>query len=150
MHITPILLIALVAAGLLICSHSPADSRIKNVGEDFGKSWLAQNTNKFAAVASSSNGSKDLWAWGGKPLGYEVIKGEIYPRIAPTELYYPMFMSNSTPILINGTRLQQNSNYIPAEFALNGFVNDPWYLAQLTERPVIVAYPAPGRASTLL
>lgn len=150
MCIVRVLLIVIIAVGLFICGHSPADSRMKNVGEDFGKSWLAQNSNKYAASASPSNGSKDLWAWGGKPLGYEIIKGEIYPQIAPTELYYPMFMSNSTPILINGTRLIQNSNYVPPEFALNGFVNDPWYLAQLTERPVVVAYPAAGRASTLL
>ncbi len=148
MRMQLILVFTLAAIGLLLCSVSPAESLMKNVGEDFGKSWLTQNSNKFAA--STSNGSKDLWQWGGEPLGYEVSNGEIYPKIAPTEWYYPMFLSNSTPILINGTSLLLNPNYVPPEFVLNGFVNDPWYLAQLSERPVVVTYPVPGRASTLL
>lgn len=76
-----ILVIALTATGLLLCSFSPAGGLMKSVGEDFGKSWLTRNYNKFAA--STSNGSKDLWKWGGEPLGYEVSKGEIYPKIAP-------------------------------------------------------------------
>jgi hypothetical protein len=59
-------------------------------------------------------------------------------------------MSNTTPILINGTALLKNPSYIPPDFMSPDFANDPWYLAQIEERPVVVVYPAPVGRSTLL
>ena len=107
MRMQLILVIAFTAIGLLLCSFSYADTLMKNVGEDFGKSWLTQNSNKFAAI--TSNSSKTSGNREARPLGYEVSNGEIYPKIAPTEWYYPMFLSNSTPILINGTSFSPES-----------------------------------------
>lgn len=148
------LLIMLLALILSIapCSFclaaSPAASPMQSVGEEFGQTWLTQNSNKF--VISSTNNSNDLWKWGGKPRGYDVFLGKLYPLLAPTEVYYPGFMANATPIIVNGTALMRNQRSLYMDFMSQDFMSDPWLLAQMTERPVMVVYPADDRRSTLL
>lgn len=133
--------------GISLCIISNALSPMQSVGEDFGKTWLAQYSNKF--VTTSTNNSNDLWKWGGKPLGYEVFQGRLYPLLAPTELYYPGFINNATPIYVNGTALLRNQWHLYRNYMSPDFAADPWLLAQLTDRPVVVVYPAEDEKSTL-
>ncbi len=148
-----------VFLGISLCSLSNALSPMQNVGEDFGQTWLTQYSNKF--VTTSSNNTNDLWKWGGKPLGYEVFQGKLYPLLGPTELYYPGFITNTTPIYVNGTALMRDQQYMytnykypymspyAAPYISSDFVSDPWLLAQMTDRPVVVVYPAEDGKSAL-
>ncbi|MFB3766451.1 MAG: hypothetical protein ACE14P_14550 [Methanotrichaceae archaeon] len=131
-----ILLILFIA--LALCSLSFATAL--DVGGDFGDSWLTKYSNKFTSDKGSSN-TDDLWKWGGAPHGYEVINGKLYALLAPTEWYYPSIMSNSTPIVINGTSLLKNRNLMPIDFLFQEFMNNPLYIAQTAEQPVEVIYP---------
>ncbi len=143
------LLIMLIA--MILCSLSlalPQMDSMQNVGGDFGKSWLTQYSDKF--VISSVNNSNDLWKWGGKPLGYEVFQGRLYPLLAPTEYYYPGFIANTTPIYLNGTALMRNQQLMYVDFMSPSFVSDPWLMAQMTERPVVIVYPSEDKKHTLL
>jgi hypothetical protein len=142
-----IMLLALILS-IATCSFCLAASSMQSVGGEFGQTWLTQYSNKF--VTASSNNTNDLWKWGGKPHGYDVFLGKLYPLLAPTEVYYPGIMANTTPIVVNGTELMRNQRSLFLDFMSQGFVSDPWLLAQMTERPVVVVYPAEDRRSTLL
>jgi hypothetical protein len=108
------------------------------VGGDFGTSWL----NKFGHVQTKQESSGSLWNWGTAPKGYMVMNGQLYPEIQPPEIVYPWFMTNTTPITINGSTTMNYRYYMPQDFLTPDFVNDPWTLAQILERPVIVRYPS--------
>lgn len=147
------IIILVIYLGITLCSFSFASSRMQSVGEVFGQTWLTQYSNKF--VTASSNNTNDLGKWGGKPRGYDVFQSKLYPTLAPTEVYYPGFITNTTPIVVNGTSLMRNQrllylDYMAPEYMTSGFASDPWLLAQMTERPVVVMYPAENRRSTLL
>lgn len=107
-----------------------------NVGGDFGRSWLDQHGDKSVV----SQGKAGLWDWGGAPKGYQLIGGKLYPAGSDTtpQWYYPYFMTNATPIVINKSTLLTDKNYIPLDFLSPDFVNDPWVLAQISGRPVLV------------
>jgi hypothetical protein len=136
---------------IAFCGLSMASQQMLSVGEEFGNTWLTENSHKFnAANTRSSNNSGDLWNWGGKPLGYEVMNNKVFPLIAPTQWFYPAFATNKTPIVVNGTALLMNRNYMFPNFVSSGFTEDPWLMAQLSEQPVIVVYPSPNPYSTLL
>lgn len=143
-----LLILLAVYLGISLCSLSNALSPMQSVGEDYGKTWLAQHSNKF--VTSSTDNTNDLWGWGGKPRGYEVFQGKLYSLLSPTELYYPGLMTNTTPIYVNGTALLRNQWYLYPNYMSPEFLGDPWLLAQMTDRPVVVMYPADGEGSTLL
>lgn len=144
---------------LALCTPGLAAPQTQGVGADFGKAWLAQNANKFTA-APNTNNSNDLWNWGSKPQGYEVVGGQLYPIIAPTQTFYPAFVTNTTPIVVNGTAFWGNRNYASPDFMTPDFMypyymspyysTDPWFLAQIMERPVVVRYPANTKGSALL
>jgi hypothetical protein len=149
------LLITFFLIDLAILSLCPVASQMLDVGGDFGKSWLVQFSNKFAdsdtAARNATPGAGDLWSWGGRPLGYEVIGGRLIPVTAQPEYYYPFFMTNSTPIIINGTtNTFSGNNNLPLDFLSPAYTTDPWFLAQITDRPVIVVYPVNNRGSTLI
>lgn len=139
-----ILLILLIA--LALCSLSFAMTQ--DVGGDFGHSWLIKYSNKFASDKDSK--TNDLWNWGGKPRGYDVFNGKLYPMLAPAEWYYPAFTNNTTPIIMNGTALLNDRSLMPIDYLFPDFANDPWSIAQTTERPVMVRYPAGSGSNTLL
>jgi hypothetical protein len=147
------IIILAVCLGITLCSFSFAVSSMQSVGGEFGQTWLTQYSNKF--VTASSNNTNDLWKWGGKPRGYDVYQSKLYPLLAPTEVYYPGFITNTTPIFVNGTALMRSQrllylDYMAPDYMTSGFVSDPWLLAQMTERPVMVMYPAEDGRSTLL
>ncbi len=139
-----ILLILFIA--LALCSLSLAMTQ--DVGGNFGDSWLIKYSNKF--VSNKDSSTNDLWYWGGTPHGYEVFNGKLYPLLAPTEWYYPAFMSNTTPIVLNGTALIKDKALMPIDLLFQDFMNDPGSIAQTTERPVMVMYPAGSGRDTLL
>ncbi|HWQ18247.1 MAG TPA: hypothetical protein VN455_00595 [Methanotrichaceae archaeon] len=124
------LVLAVLGCGL-------AASQIQAVGGDFGKSWIGMNSNKFP----TSDTQNSLWNWGGSPKGYERVGSTIQPVLAPSQVYYPSFMSNTTPVVVNGTT-SWNNNYMSPDFYSPDFVDNPWMLAEILERPVIVKYPA--------
>ena len=143
--------ILILIMAIAFCGLSVASQQMLSVGEEFGNTWLTENSHKFdAANTRSSNNSGDLWNWGGKPLGYEVMNNKVFPLIAPTQWFYPAFATNKTPIVVNGTALLMNRNYMFPNFVSSGFTEDPWLMAQLSEQPVIVVYPSPNPYSTLL
>ena len=138
---------------LALCGLCFASSEMQNVGESYGKSWISQNSNKFDSSHSSSNNSADLWQWGGTPKGYGVMNGKVYPLLGYPEWYYPAFTANATPIVVNGTALLTDQEYvppnIPAEYAPQAPGVDPWLLSQLSGRPVYVVYPPANPGSSL-
>lgn len=140
--------IMVLAVAFMLCSLCFAMNQ--DVGGDYGKSWLIKYSNKFVSNKGSINSrTDDLWKWGGKPLGYEVFNNTLHPMLAPTEWYYPAFMTNTTPIVINGTALLKNRDFMPIDFLFPDFASDPWSIAQATERPVMVRYPAVFGRGTL-
>jgi hypothetical protein len=132
---------------LAFCSALLVQAKMQNVGGDFGRSWLEKN----AAKSITSYNDSNLWAWGGTPKGYSVIGSQLYPIIAPEQWFYPGFLSNSTPISLNGSSSINGQNSMPIDFLSHDFIYyDPWTLAQMTERPVVARYPLIHRGSTLL
>jgi len=106
----------------------------QDVGGNFGKLWLEQHGVRSLSIGSNYS----LWDWGGVPHGYETTGGKLYPSGYPDQWYYPDFMTNSTPILINITA-PNSGNYSGLDSTSAGVVNeDPWVLAQITGRPVRV------------
>ena len=143
--------ILILIMAIAFCGLSVASQQMLSVGEEFGNAWLTENSHKFdAANTRSADNGGDLWNWGGKPLGYEVMNNKVFPLIAPTQWFYPAFATNKTPIVVNGTALLMNRNYMFPNFVSSGFTEDPWLMAQLSEQPVIVVYPSPNPYSTLL
>ncbi|MGA9098593.1 MAG: hypothetical protein WB392_06635 [Methanotrichaceae archaeon] len=119
---------------LATISIGAAISDAHNVGGNFGKLWLEQH-----GAPPSSNGSKNsLWDWGSAPHGYETVDGKLYPSGYMDQWYYPDFMTNSTPILVNITA-PNSGNYSSSDSTSSDAINeDPWVLAQTTGRPVRV------------
>ena len=130
---------------LILSITTQAAAQMQTVGEDFGKTWLE----KHGDSPVSSDEINNLWNWGSYPRGYQEINGQIQPILASTEIYYPLFMTNSTPVYINGTAAMDERNYIRQDFLSQEFVGDPWLFAQMTERPVVVFYPANTKGSIL-
>jgi hypothetical protein len=140
---------------LALCSQTTSFAQMQSVGEEFGKTWLEQYGDK--PVSSSER--NDLWSWGGIPRGYQVDNNQLYPVLAPTEWYYPLFVTNSTPLYLNGSTIYGHRNYVSpdfmppdfmsSDFMAPDFTGDPWFLAQLLGRPVVVFYPGNNKASTL-
>lgn len=118
---------------------------MQSVGEDFGKTWLE----KYGDKPPHSDERNDLWNWGGIPRGYQVEKGQLYPVLAPTEWYYPLFPTNSTPLYLNGTAINSNRNYFSSDYISPESIGDPWFLAQLLGRTVVVFYASDNKASRL-
>ncbi len=116
-------------AFLVLIALSGSAYNAQNFGGDFGRSWLQQH----GAMPSTANANNSLWNWGSAPKGYTVSNGNLYSTVYGPEWYYPDFMTNSTPIVINGTSVN-NANYISPNF----MYEDPWILAQITGQPVIV------------
>jgi hypothetical protein len=117
-----------------------------DVGGDFGRSWLAKYGHTF--VTNNTSNIDNLWDWGGKPKGYEVFNGTLYPLTDQTVWFYPAFMSNELPLIINGSAMR-NSQNAPADFLSPYYTSDPWLRAQLFEQPVAVVYTGRSKGSSL-
>lgn len=124
---TSILVVLTIAASCLL----PALAQPVQIGGDYGKSWLVNNGDR-TVVREPSGG---LWSWGTVPKGQYLTKGVLEP-IGASTIYYPSFVENSTPIILNSTT--NLAGYFPPDFSSPYFMDDPWFLAQLTGRPVII------------
>jgi hypothetical protein len=125
------LMMALLALAICLV---PAAAQVQSVGEDFGRSWLE----KYGKKQVTSEGPENLWSWGGAPKGYAVSGGKLYPYSSLDQWYYPNFMASPSPIIINRTQVINDQNYISPDFLSPDFISDPWLLAQITGRPVVI------------
>jgi hypothetical protein len=125
-----LLLILIICIALsMICMH-PACG-MQDVGAEFGTSWLETYGTK---PVSTLEIQKNLWDWGNAPKGYKVHNGVLYPPGFEPQWYYPSFLANNSPIILNNTIA---SNYLmPSSQSPNSLYTDPWLLSQLSGRPV--------------
>lgn len=135
---------------LILIGTIQAAAQMQTTGGDFGKTWLEGH----GASTVSSDEKNNLLNWGSYPRGYQVINGQVKPILASTKIYYPLFMTNSTPVYINGTAAMDERNYtrqdfLSQDFLSPDFIEDPWLYAQMIEQPVIVFYPANTKGSVL-
>jgi hypothetical protein len=124
---TMILTVLAIAASCLL----PGFAQPVQIGGDYGKNWLVNNGDR--SVVREPSG--DLWSWGTVPKGQYLTNG-VLESIGASTIYYPSFLENSTPIVLNSTA--NLAGYFPPDFSSPDFLDDPWFLAQLTGRPVIV------------
>jgi hypothetical protein len=104
---------------------------MQNVGAEFGKTWLEDFGTK---PISTLEIQKNLWDWGNAPKGYKIHNGVLYPPGYEPQWYYPSFLVNNSPIIINNTMV---NNYLsPNSQSPYSFYTDPWLLSQLSGRPV--------------
>jgi hypothetical protein len=99
-----------------------------DVGGDYGSKWL---NNYGSMPIKTFETPNDLWNWGNVPKGYQLINGTAYPPGTVPQWYYPISFADYTPIVINKTK---SSNPMTA----NSYEADPWLLAQLSGRPVVL------------
>lgn len=122
-----IVFIAMISAGAAIYDAN-------YVGGNFGKSWLEQHgAHSFVSGAKNS-----LWNWGGSPHGYTTDGIKLYPSGYLDQWYYPAFVTNSTPILINISAANSGNRSLSTAPSADAVYEDPWVLAQITGRPVRV------------
>ncbi len=126
-----IFLLAIIAIVASACSSN-------YVGGDFGKQWLEQHGARPLDASKNS-----LWDWGGVPQGYKIIGDKLYPSGYIDQWYFPAFVANSTPILINITSANSGNNSLSADL----IQEEPWILAQIAGRPVRV-FSSPKRTLT--
>jgi hypothetical protein len=98
----------------------------EDVGGNYGSSWLEKYGTKPASTFETPNA---LWNWGSAPKGFALRNGTLYPPGTVPQWYYPILISDYSPIVINQSELS-NSQLGSSNTA------DPWLLAQLTGRPV--------------
>lgn len=122
-----ILVVMLMALSLL-----PAMAEPLQVGGDYGRSWLT-NFGDRSVVREPSGG---LWSWGATPKGQFLSNGTLEP-IGTSTIYYPAFTEEQRPLLINRTN-NLNAGYFPQDFTSPYFMDDPWIIAQITGRPVVL------------
>jgi len=84
------------------------------IGGDYGKNWLVNNGDK--SVAREPSGG--LWSWGTVPKGQYLTNGTLEP-IGASTIYYPSFVENSTPIIMNNTA--NLGQLLPARLRLSLF-----------------------------
>ena len=118
--------LAIVALCLL-----PTLAQPVQISGEYGKNWLINNGDR-SVIREPSGG---LWSWGTVPKGQHLTNGTLEP-IGASTIYYPSFVENKTPIILNST--ENLASYFPPDFSSPYFMDDPWFLAQLTGRTVIV------------
>ena len=106
----------------------PLSSGFQSVGGDFGTMWLEKYGTKPISTQEIAN---NLWNWGAAPKGYELHNGILYPPGTEPQFYYPSSFTDYTPIIINRT----DASKFQAQTSLDV---DPWLLAQLSGRPVVL------------
>jgi len=97
------------------------------VGGDYGVSWLEEHGTKPRVEETRNN----LWSWGSAPKGFKIYNGTLYPPGQAPQWYYPSYVTEGTPIIINSSAAGGR----PADYA----DLDPWLTAQLSGRPVFIS-----------
>lgn len=122
---------ASIVAIICICFSSiciPLSYGFQSVGEDFGTMWLEKHGTQPISTLEIAN---NLWNWGAAPKGFKLHNGTLYPPGTEPQLYYPSSITDYTPLIINRT----DSSKYPTRISLD---TDPWLLAQLSGRPVVL------------
>jgi len=126
MRIPLIILIVLALIAL------PALAQPLQVGGEYGMNWLTNFGNKNVV----KNPGAGLWSWGTIPKGQFLINNTLVP-IGTTTWIFPAFIESTRPLLINGTTPAASANLFPPDFSSPGFMDDPWFIAQMTGQPVV-------------
>ena len=120
---------ALLLAVLCICAIAVMEfpsSGYEDVGGSFGISWLEKyGTAPVNTIETPNN----IWNWGNAPKGFVLRNGTLFPPGTVPQWYYPVLITDFTPIVINQSELSSPQ-------LGNSYATDPWLLAQLTGRPV--------------
>jgi hypothetical protein len=128
------IILALLCIALMII---PSLSLPIYVGGDYGRNWL-NNSGSKNIIASSSG----LWDWGQTPSGYLLINGKLVPTgDSGSTLFYPAFMTNSTPIIGNkslNAPLNGPRGLTLSQLASSYMYEDPWAVAQSSGQPVLI------------
>jgi hypothetical protein len=123
-NILIVLVIALLATPALVAP--------TYLGGDYGKVWLQNFGNKNVVPQSSG-----LWDWGNLPKGQMLVNGKLMEPgpgylINPNSALSPIVLDEVTPSELarrmNTSQISNNTNLL----------EDPWYIAASTERPVLV------------
>ncbi|VVB68965.1 Uncharacterised protein [uncultured archaeon] len=116
----------------------------QQISGEFGQKWISDFKAKNPETQSSDL-KNDLWAWGSKPHGKDILDGKLVDaNLTPATiaaLNWMQAMGYSNPVIMNSSNPY-------GSFTQNiGLVSDdPWILAQQLGRPVvannILYYPA--------
>lgn len=123
-----IVALAAMTAAMLVL---PAMAAPLQISGEYGSGWLANNGNKNVVKVPQSG---NLWSWGTIPKGQYLYNGTLKP-IGDTTIYYPSFLESNSPLYVN--RTTNINGYFPPDFSSPYFMDDPWYISQLTGRPVV-------------
>lgn len=121
------LLLAIICISAISVLASPSLG-YEDVGGDYGSSWLEKYGDMPVSTMETPN---VLWNWGSAPKGFVLKNGTLFPPGTAPQWYYPTSIIDYSPIVLNKTEISnsQLGNYN---------MMDPWLLAQLTGRPVVM------------
>ncbi len=121
-------IIVLTLALLII----PVLSQPTNVGGTYGESWITNNGNKNVVPTEAG-----LWNWGNIPKGQMLSNGHL-TQAGPGYLIYPNLPTEGvTPIVVNATAPAGLASLNATQLNNPYLTEDPWYIAQSTEQPVL-------------
>lgn len=105
----------------------------QQVGGDFGRAWLQSMEQVDNVETNRTNATTDgLWSWGSVPKWHMLVGGRL-EYMGSGMWFYPAFPANSTPIIENASLSAKNA----PDFASPEMLNDPWMIAQVSDRPVL-------------
>jgi hypothetical protein len=122
----------LLAITVLALFALPVLAQPLQVGGEYGLNWLT-NFGSKNVVRDVGGG---LWSWGTVPKGQYLFNNTLHP-IGTSTWIFPAFMDNATPLLINDTTPTASANLFPPDFGSPAFMDDPWFVAQITGQPVV-------------
>ncbi len=118
--------LALIAAGV-----TAFGAETVSVGGDFGTAWLASQPERI-----STDEGDGLWTWGGTPDGMKVVNGSLVPEYDDEEIDLDDIGWLGTEF--QGTPLKLNQSNGTADFLSPFYSNDPWFLSQHYEIPILI------------
>ncbi len=120
--------LALLAAGV-----TAFGAGMVSVGGDYGAAWLAGQPERL----STDNGG-GLWTWGGTPSGMKVLNGSLVPEEDDEDIDYDDIGWLGTEFKGTPIKLNQSASTGAANFLYPFYSNDPWFLSQHYERPILI------------
>lgn len=121
--------LALLAASVTAFGAAPV-----SVGGDFGQAWLKSLPYQ---PTTSSEDAGGLWSWGDTPSGYKVVNGTLAPEGNDNdEIDFDDIGWLGTES--QGSPLRFNQSEGPVDFLSPFYSDDPWFLSQHYEIPILV------------
>jgi len=125
--------IALSFLALLAVGVAAFGAEMVSVGGDYGAAWLASQPERMP-----TNSSGGLWSWGGAPTGMKVVNGSLVHQNNDEEIDYYDIGWLGTEFQGSPLRLNLSNSAGTADFLYPFSSNDPWFLSQHYERPILV------------